>query len=505
MPDGQVLEFERVTKRFGAVNAVSDLSARVEPGVVTGFLGPNGAGKTTSLRMLLGLIRPTSGTATIGGQRYTELKHPLHTVGAALEASSFHPGRTAANHLKVYANAAGLPHARIDAVLGLVGLADVAGRKVGGYSLGMRQRLGLATALLGDPGVVVLDEPANGLDPEGIRWMRTFLRQLAREGRTVLTSSHLLAEVQQTAQSLLIIAQGRLVFQGGIHELSEEDETAVVVDSPDRAALVQALREAQIPFEVLRAGLTVRGADAAQIGAVAAGSGIALSSLQKRGPALEEIFLELVNGLRVHHSAAGISGSLEASAAAEDAVDPEATTGENTTESADTPDTFPVADAPLETGEEFPADPPSDDTITSEGSDSDTPDTTDSVPAAAHSVPDTAEASDTTDAFPVADAPLETGEEFPSDTPAHDTERTLPGAAGLAAAVAGFGASDDDESDEPAPRSVYHVATTGVIDVVPGADSAEQDARSDGETTDGENSADEHAPDTDSDEEGEQR
>ncbi|MGM1018719.1 MAG: ATP-binding cassette domain-containing protein [Actinomycetota bacterium] len=489
MPDGQVLEFDRVTKRFGAVNAVSDLSARVEPGVVTGFLGPNGAGKTTSLRMLLGLIRPTSGTATIGGQRYSELKHPLHTVGAALEASSFHPGRTAANHLKVYANAAGLPHSRIDAVLGLVGLADVAGRKVGGYSLGMRQRLGLATALLGDPGVVVLDEPANGLDPEGIRWMRTFLRQLAREGRTVLTSSHLLAEVQQTAQSLLIITQGRLVFQGGIHELSEEDETAVVVDSPDRAALVQALREAQIPFEVLRAGLTVRGADTAQIGALAAGSGIALSSLQKRGPALEEIFLELVNGLRVHHSAAGISGSLEATAASQDTVDQEPTTTDGTPESTDTPDTtdaFPVADAPLETGEEFPADPLSDDAITADTA-------------------DTADTTDTTDAFPVADAPLETGEEFPADAATDDTERTLPGAAGLAAAVAGFGASDDDESDDPTPRPVYHVATTGVIDVVPGSDPAEDDEQSDDESPDGENHTDENAPDTDSDEEGEQR
>ena len=324
MPEGQVLEFSRATKRFGAVAAVSDFSARIEPGVVTGFLGPNGAGKTTSLRMLLGLIRPTSGSATIGGKRYSELKRPLQTVGAALEAASFHPGRSGANHLKVYARAAGIANTRIDEVLGLVGLADAAGRKVGGYSLGMRQRLGLATALLGDPGVVVLDEPANGLDPEGIRWMRGFLRQLAAEGRTVLISSHVLGEVQQTAHSLLIIARGQRVFQGALWELSDADEHAVVVDSPDRAALVEALRTAGLPFEVLRAGLTIRGADTAVVGAVAAESGVALSTLHKRGPALEEVFLELVNGVRVHPSAQAIAGSLEARALEDAAVEADA-------------------------------------------------------------------------------------------------------------------------------------------------------------------------------------
>lgn len=338
MPDGQVLEFSHVTKRFGSVAAVSDFSARIEPGVVTGFLGPNGAGKTTSLRMLLGLIRPTSGTATIGGRRYSELAHPMREVGAALEASSFHPGRSGANHLKVYARAAGVPVSRVDEVLELVGLSDAAGRKAGGYSLGMRQRLGLATALLGDPGVLVLDEPANGLDPEGIRWMRGFLRQLAAEGRTVLVSSHVLGEVQQTAQSLLIIAQGQRVFQGALWELSADDEQAVVVDSPDRAALVEALRESGLSYEVLRAGLTIRGADTTEVGTIVAGAGVALSTLHKRGPALEEVFLELVNGLRVHPSAQGIAGSLEAgevpdagaAADAEDAPEDEATGVEET-------------------------------------------------------------------------------------------------------------------------------------------------------------------------------
>ncbi|MDZ5143779.1 ABC transporter ATP-binding protein [Microbacterium testaceum] len=306
MPDGQVLELAGLTKRFGSISAVDDLSARIEPGQVTGFLGPNGAGKTTSLRMLLGLVRPTSGTATIGGKNFSELSSPLQTVGAALEASSFHPGRSAANHLKVYARAAGLPTSRIDEVLGLVGLADVAGRRVGGFSLGMRQRLGLATALLGDPGVVVLDEPSNGLDPEGIRWMRSLLRHLAEEGRTVLISSHLLAEVQQTVDALLIISRGRLVFQGGIEDLADPDEFATVVDSPDRAALSRVLDERGIDYQLLRNGFTIRHHDPVEIGGLAAGAGIALSNLQSKGASLEDIFLELVSGVRVHESAGAV-------------------------------------------------------------------------------------------------------------------------------------------------------------------------------------------------------
>jgi ABC-type multidrug transport system ATPase subunit len=324
MPDGQPLEFSGVSKRFGTVTAVSDLSARVEPGRVTGFLGPNGAGKTTTLRILLGLVRPSEGTATIGGVRYAELARPLQTVGAVLESSSFHPGRTAAAHLTVYAQAAGLPRRRVDETLGLVGLADAAGRKIGGFSLGMRQRLGLAYALLGDPGVLVLDEPTNGLDPEGIRWIRGFLRDLAREGRTVLVSSHLLAEVQQTVDALLIITQGRLVFQGTLDELTDPTEYATVVDSPDRAALVGALQTARVPFEVLRSGLTVRGADAVTVGRVAADAGVALSSLQRRGPALEEVFLELVDGIRVHPSALGANGAATAGAAVAEAAVAEA-------------------------------------------------------------------------------------------------------------------------------------------------------------------------------------
>lgn len=311
MPEGHVLEFTDVTKRFGAVSAVDGLTARVEPGTVTGFLGPNGAGKTTSLRILLGLVGATSGRATIGGKRYAELRHPLQTVGAALEASSFHPGRTAADHLKVYARAAGLPLARVDDVLGLVGLADVAGRKAGGFSLGMRQRLGLAYTLIGDPGVLVLDEPANGLDPEGIKWLRGFLRTLAAEGRTVLVSSHMLAEVQQTVSALLVIARGRLVYQGDLAGLTALQDSATVVDSPDRRALGAALDAAGVAYEPLRTGFTVRGGDPAELGAVAAAAGVALSNLQRRGPALEEVFLDLVNGTRVHESATNAASVAE--------------------------------------------------------------------------------------------------------------------------------------------------------------------------------------------------
>ncbi len=334
MPDGQVLELTGLTKRFGAVSAVDGLTARVEPGLVTGFLGPNGAGKTTSLRMLLGLVRPTSGTATIGGKRYADLSSPLQTVGAALEASSFHPGRSAANHLKVYARAASLPTTRIDEALGLVGLADVAGRRVGGFSLGMRQRLGLATALLGDPGVLVLDEPSNGLDPEGIRWMRSLLRHLAAEGRTVLISSHLLAEVQQTVDALLIISNGRLVFQGGIEDLADPDEFATVVDAPDRGALARLLEDRGIAHQLLRNGFTIRHHETVEIGALAAGAGIALSNLQSKGASLEDIFLELVSGVRVHASA----GAAPASAATADAAP--------VLDAAPVPDAAPPAPAP---------------------------------------------------------------------------------------------------------------------------------------------------------------
>ena len=287
------IEFSELTKTFGPVRAVSDLSFTVEPGRVTGFLGPNGAGKTTSLRALLGLVEPTSGTATFGGVAYRDLDRPLETVGTALEAASFHPGRTARNHLRIAALAAGLGRDRVDAVLTQVGLAQYADRRVGGYSLGMRQRLGLAFALLGDPRVLVLDEPVNGLDPEGIRWIRGLLQGLAAEGRTVLISSHLLSEVQQTVDHLVIIAKGRLVFEGGIAAL--EHGSRVIIDAPDRAGLRAALTASGAVIEPGEGPLVVTGGDAAGLGAVAHAAGFPLSMLRVEQSGLEQAFLDLVS------------------------------------------------------------------------------------------------------------------------------------------------------------------------------------------------------------------
>ena len=295
MPDGQVLEFDRVTKRFGEVTAVSEFSGRVEPGVVTGFLGPNGAGKTTTLRVLLGQLRPSSGSATIGGAQYSELKHPARVIGAMHEDPGFRPRRTVERHLITAAKANGIALSRVGEVIDFVGLGGEAGSRIGTLSLGMRQRLSAATALLGDPGALVLDEPANGLDPEGIRWMRLLIRGLADEGRTVLVSSHVLSEVEQVADDILVIARGQRKFAGSLSGLADPSAGPVVVDSADRAALTTALTAAGFEFEVLRSGLTVRGSDAATIGAVAAQAGVALTTLQQRGPTLEDVFLDVVN------------------------------------------------------------------------------------------------------------------------------------------------------------------------------------------------------------------
>jgi ABC-2 type transport system ATP-binding protein len=215
-----VIEVRGLTKRFGQVLAVDRLSFTVEAGEVVGFLGPNGAGKTTTLRMLLGLVKPDDGTATINGSSYRDLAEPLHQVGAVLEASSFHPGRTARNHLRVQALAGQADPSRADDVLELTGLAEAADRRIGGFSLGMRQRLGLATALLTDPGLLILDEPANGLDPEGVRWLRDLLRGMAAEGATVLVSSHILAEVAHTVDSVVILDRGHLLTQSSLADLT---------------------------------------------------------------------------------------------------------------------------------------------------------------------------------------------------------------------------------------------------------------------------------------------
>lgn len=305
MPDGQVLEFTNVTKRFNEVTAVSDFSARVEPGAVTAFLGPNGAGKTTTLRILLGQIRATSGTATIGGTAYAELRQPLRIIGSVLEETVYRPRRTANRQLTIAAKANGIPLARVGEVLAMVGLEGEGDSRIGGFSLGMRQRLSIANALLGDPGALVFDEVANGLDPEGIRWMRLLMRRLADEGRTVLVSSHLLSEVEQIADNVLVLSKGQLVLASGIETLADPKGGSVVVDAVDRAALTAALSTAGFDVEVLRSGLNVRGGDAGTVGAVAAAAGIALSTLVQRGPTLEDVFIAHVRGGRHTLRAAG--------------------------------------------------------------------------------------------------------------------------------------------------------------------------------------------------------
>jgi ABC-2 type transport system ATP-binding protein len=287
-----------LSKSFGAVRAVSDLGFTVEPGTVTGFLGPNGAGKTTTLRMLLGLMQPDAGTATFNGVPYTALPDPVGTVGAVLE-TAFHPARTGRNHLRVYCRAAGLPLRRADEVLVQVGLADAGSRRAGGYSLGMRQRLALATALLGDPAVMVLDEPANGLDPEGIQWLRGFIRHLAHDqGRTVLVSSHLLSEVEQTVDRVVIVGAGRLVREGSMAELQSGADGAgtVLVRSPEAARLADVLRAEGVSVTAADDTLTVTGQTPADVGRRAFAAGVELHELRSRTSGLEEIYFQLTTG-----------------------------------------------------------------------------------------------------------------------------------------------------------------------------------------------------------------
>ncbi len=290
------IHVEHLSKRFGRTQAVADLSFTAAPGAVTGFLGPNGAGKSTTLRSLLGLVHPDAGSATILGRPYRELERPLRQVGAVLEASEVHPGRSGRNHLRVLAAASGLPRSRVEEVLELVELRDSARRRVKGYSLGMRQRLGLAAALLGDPEVLVLDEPANGLDPAGIRWLRDLLRSLAAEGRTILVSSHVLAEVAQTVDRVVIIQRGRLVHEAAIADALGGGGRATRVRSPDAGRLRELLTAQGLDVTSLGDdGLSV-GAQPERVGTIAAAGGVVLYELVAERATLEEVFLGLTGG-----------------------------------------------------------------------------------------------------------------------------------------------------------------------------------------------------------------
>jgi ABC-2 type transport system ATP-binding protein len=290
------IEARGLTKRYGDKIAVDDLTFSVEPGRVTGFLGPNGAGKSTTMRLVLGLDSPTAGTVTVGGRRYADLAGPAHAVGALLDARAVHPGRTAANHLLAVAQTAGIGRKRVDEVLGEVGLANVAGRRAGTFSLGMSQRLGIAAALLGDPPVLMFDEPVNGLDPEGIRWIRTLMRDLAAQGRTVLVSSHLMSEMALTAQHLLVIGRGRLIADTDIEDFLRTHGTESVLvrsEEPDRLARI--LRRAGAALESEVDALVVSRLTAREIGKLAAAEGIALSELHPRRGSLEDVFMALTN------------------------------------------------------------------------------------------------------------------------------------------------------------------------------------------------------------------
>ncbi|MGH2864114.1 MAG: ABC transporter ATP-binding protein, partial [Solirubrobacteraceae bacterium] len=291
-----MIDVQGVTKRYGEKVAVDDLSFTVAPGIVTGFLGPNGAGKSTTMRLILGLDAPTEGSATVNGRPYRELKAPLREVGAMLEARAIHTGRSGYNHLLALAQTHGIPRSRVDEVIEIVGLGEVAGKRVGGFSLGMGQRLGVAAALIGDPATVILDEPANGLDPEGIRWIRNLLKRLASEGRTVFLSSHLMSEMSQTAEHLIVIGRGALIADTTVEEFvaRASGDAPVRVRTPEITKLNDALTLEQANVLSPEHGvLEVRGLSCERIGEIAAAQGLVLHELTPLQATLEEAFMDL--------------------------------------------------------------------------------------------------------------------------------------------------------------------------------------------------------------------
>jgi ABC-2 type transport system ATP-binding protein len=298
-----MIEAQSLSKRYGTKLAVDDLSFSVRPGIVTGFLGPNGAGKSTTMRMIIGLDAPTSGWVTVNGHRYAESPAPMQEVGALLESKAVHSSRTARNHLLVLAATCGIPRARVDEMIDLVGLTDVANKRAGGFSLGMGQRLGIAAALLGNPSTVVLDEPVNGLDPEGILWVRNLLKGLAAEGRTVLVSSHLMSEMAMTADHLIVIGRGRLIADMSVEEFTRSASSDVVwVRTPHHAQLATLLTAPGVAVEFSEPdGLQITGMGSDAIGELAASSGIALHELTPVRASLEEAFMELTQDSVEYH------------------------------------------------------------------------------------------------------------------------------------------------------------------------------------------------------------
>jgi ABC-2 type transport system ATP-binding protein len=303
-----VIEIRNLTKRYGTTVAVDDLTFSVCPGIVTGFLGPNGAGKTTTMRMILGLAAPDAGTVTVNGHRYERSPAPMHEVGALLDARAVHGSRRAYDHLRCLAASNGIGRRRVHEVLGMVGLEKVATRRAGTFSLGMSQRLGIAGALLGDPGVLMFDEPVNGLDPEGIRWIRDLMRDLAREGRTVLVSSHLMSEMALTADHLIVIGRGRLIADAGVNDFVESHKKqTVLVRCADPGALARVLTTAGARVEPGTEGaLVVSDMDSAEVGRLALAEGVALAELTPQRTSLEQAFMELTRD-SVEYESSGVA------------------------------------------------------------------------------------------------------------------------------------------------------------------------------------------------------
>jgi ABC-2 type transport system ATP-binding protein len=302
-----MIDVDHITKRYGEKVAVDDLTFQVKPGIVTGFLGPNGAGKSTTMRMILGLDAPTSGSVTVNGKAYRDLAAPLHEIGAMLEARAIHTGRSAYHHLLAMAQTHGIPRARVDEVIDLVGLDAVARKRVGGFSLGMGQRLGIASALLGDPNTVILDEPANGLDPEGILWIRNLLKGLAADGRTVFLSSHLMSEIALTAEHLVVVGRGRLIADTSVAEIVAQasQNGAVRVRTPDATQLRDALVADGVTVASSERGvLEVQGLASDRIGEIAAQQGIVLHELTPHQASLEDAFMALTGDAVEYHAAA---------------------------------------------------------------------------------------------------------------------------------------------------------------------------------------------------------
>ncbi|MGL4306702.1 MAG: ABC transporter ATP-binding protein [Mycobacteriaceae bacterium] len=312
-----MIELRGLTKAYGATVVVNDLTFGVRPGIVTGFLGPNGAGKSTTMRMILGLDKPTSGTATIGGKKYQDINDPLRMVGALIDASWIHPNRSAKAHLQWMAASNGINHNRVSEVLSLVGLTEVAAKKAGGFSLGMKQRLGIAGALLGDPQVLVFDEPVNGLDPEGIIWIRTFMKELARQGRTVLVSSHLLSEMADTADHLIVIGKGKLLSDSSTKEFIEKSaESSVRVRSPQLDALRRALVAQGVAVQESydddgRLTLVAANTTTDRIGDLASYNGITLHELASQRASLEEAFIKMTGDAVQYHGGIDITNGVQ--------------------------------------------------------------------------------------------------------------------------------------------------------------------------------------------------